>query len=136
MSSCLLKDAWNRLLQMAICHIDWLWVAVLSIGHGYGADRLDACMEDCRARGKTGLCILSFERKKTIFVRSKILPAGDKGFKVAIKRTMGFQLVLVICRFAQQMRLFPEFKECARHLSYRGEGRCFLYHFIHSASVV
>ena len=56
------ENAWNPIVADGYMYIDCLWVAGSLKGHGYGADLLNACIEDSKGKGKTGLCILSSKK--------------------------------------------------------------------------
>ena len=94
------ENAWNPITADGYMYIDCLWVAGSFKGHGYGADLLDACMEDSKSKGKKGLCILSSGKKKPFLSDPKFLRYRDSRF--AMKRTTGFSYG--ICHL-QQMRL-------------------------------
>lgn len=61
-------------------YIDCLWVSGSFKGHGYSNDLLSACIDDSKAKGKKGLCILSSSKKKTFLADPKFLK--HKGFSV------------------------------------------------------
>ena len=103
-------------------YIDCLWVAGSFKGHGYGADLLDACMEDSKNKGKKGLCILSSGKKKSFLSDPKFL--RYKGFKVCDEADNGIQLWYL--PFAADAPL-PEFKECARHPHIEEKGYVLYY---------
>ena len=84
------ENAWNPITADGYMYIDCLWVAGSFKGHGYGADLLDACMEDSKNKGKKGLCILSSRKKKTFLSDPKFL--RYKGFKVCDEADNGIQL--------------------------------------------
>ena len=84
------ENAWNPITADGYMYIDCLWVAGSFKGHGYGADLLDACLEDSKNKGKKGLCILSSEKKKPFLSDPKFL--RYKGFKVCDKADNGIQL--------------------------------------------
>ena len=67
------ENAWNPITADGYMYIDCLWVAGSFKGHGYGADLLDACMEDSKSKGKKGLCILSSGKKKPFLSDPKFL---------------------------------------------------------------
>ena len=51
--------AWVPIEAEGYMYIDCLWVSGSLKGHGYSSDLLTACIEDSKAKGKKGLCILS-----------------------------------------------------------------------------
>ena len=104
------ENAWNPIRADGYMYMNCLWVAGSFKGHGYGADLLNACMEDSKNKGKKGLCILSSGKKKPFLADSKFLKY--KGFKVCDEADNGIQLWYL--PFAENASL-PEFKECAKH---------------------
>lgn len=94
------ENAWNPISADGYMYIDCLWVAGSFKGHGYGADLLDACMEDSKSKGKKGLCILSSEKKNHFCQIQNSCSIRDSRY--AMKRTTGFSYG--ICHL-QQMRL-------------------------------
>ena len=65
------ENAWNPIIADGYMYINCLWVAGSFKGNGYSTDLLNACIEDSRAKGKTGLCILSSAKKKTLTAESR-----------------------------------------------------------------
>ena len=104
------ENAWNPLSAEGYMYIDGLWVSGSFKGHGYSNDLLAACVEDSRAQGKIGLCILSSAKKKPFLADPKYLKY--KGFSVCDEADNGIQLwVLPFSPDAQP----PRFRDCARH---------------------
>ena len=58
------ENAWNPIDAPGYMYIDCLWVSGAFKGHGYSSELLGACIDDSRAQGKKGLCILSAAKKK------------------------------------------------------------------------
>lgn len=104
------ENAWNPIHADSYMYIDCLWVAGSFKGHGYGADLLNACIEDSRGKGKNGLCILSSKKKKPFLADPKFLQY--KGFKVCDEADNGIQLWYLPL---EENASLPEFKECAKH---------------------
>lgn len=104
------ENAWNPIIAEGYMYIDCLWVAGSFKGNGYSTDLLNACIEDSRAKGKKGLCILSSAKKKTFLSDPKYLKY--KGFSVCDEADNGIQLWYL--PFAENAAL-PQFKECAKH---------------------
>ena len=57
------ENAWNPILADGYMYINCMWVAGSFKGHGYGAELLNACIQDSKNKGKVGLCILSSQKK-------------------------------------------------------------------------
>lgn len=104
------ENAWNPIVADGYMYIDCLWVAGSFKGNGYSTDLLNACIEDSKAKGKKGLCILSSAKKKTFLADPKYLKY--KGFSVCDEADNGIQLWYL--PFSDNAEL-PKFKECARH---------------------
>lgn len=104
------ENAWNPIAAECYMYIDCFWVAGSFKGHGYGADLLNACIEDSRNKGKAGLCILSSAKKKPFLSDPKFLK--HKGFAISDEADNGIQLWYL--PFTENA-LPPRFKECAKH---------------------
>ncbi len=61
-------------------YINCFWVSGRFKGHGHGKALLEACIEDAKDKGKTGLCVLSSSKKKPFLSDPGFLKAMD--FKV------------------------------------------------------
>lgn len=104
------ENAWNPIVADGYMYIDCLWVAGSLKGHGFSADLIHACMEDSKAKGKLGLCILSSAKKKPFLADPKYLT--HKGFSVCDEADNGVQLwYLPFCENAVP----PRIKACAKH---------------------
>lgn len=104
------ENAWNPIIADGYMYIDCLWVAGSFKGHDYGADLLNACIEDSKNKGKKGICILSSKKKKPFLSDPKFLKY--KGFEVCDEADNGIQLwYLPLSEDAP----LPKFKECAKH---------------------
>ena len=67
------ENAWNPIIAEGYMYIDCLWVAGSFKGNGYSTDLLNACIEDSKAKGKKGICILSAAKKKPFLADPKFL---------------------------------------------------------------
>ena len=104
------ENAWNPIDAPGYMYIDCLWVSGAFKGHGYSSELLGACIDDSRAQGKKGLCILSAAKKKPFLADPKYLK--HKGFAVCDEADNGIQLwYLPFSADAEP----PRFRECARH---------------------
>ena len=104
------EAAWNPIDADGYLYIDCLWVSGSMKGHGYANDLLAACVEDGKAQGKKGLCILSAAKKKPFLADPKFLKY--KGFSVCDEADNGIQLwYLPFSPDAEK----PKFKACAAH---------------------
>ena len=116
------ENAWNPILADGYMYIDCLWVSGSFKGHGYSNDLLGACIEDSRAKGKKGLCILAAAKKKPFLADPKFLKY--KGFSVCDEADNGIQLWYL--PFSPDAEA-PKFKECARHPQVSEKGYILYY---------
>ena len=114
--------AWNPIDAEGYMYIDCLWVSGSFKGHGYSNDLLASCIEDSKARGKKGLCILCAAKKKPFLADPKFLKY--KGFAVCDESDNGIQLWYL--PFAADSEP-PRFKECAKHPHVDEEGYVLYY---------
>lgn len=75
-------------------YIDCFRVTGSFKGHGYSNDLLSKCIEGSKAKGKSGLCILSSAKKKPFLSDPKHL--AYKGFKVADVSDAGINLMYLL----------------------------------------
>lgn len=116
------ENAWNPIDADGYMYIDCLWVSGSFKGHGYSNDLLAACVDDSRAKGKKGLCILSSAKKKPFLADPKYLKY--KGFEVADEASNGIQLwYLPFEKGAEK----PRFKPCAKNPHADGKGYVLYY---------
>ena len=116
------ENAWNPINADNYMYIDCLWVSGSFKGHGYSNDLLGACIDDSKEKGKSGLCILSSQKKKPFLADPKYLEY--KGFKVADEADNGIQLWYL--PFKKDASV-PEFKECAKHPEIKEKGYVLYY---------
>ncbi|MEI3459820.1 MAG: GNAT family N-acetyltransferase, partial [Bacteroides cellulosilyticus] len=57
-----------------------LWVSGSYKGKGYGKELLQSCIDDAKAQGKSGICLLSSKKKKPFLSEKKFML--KYGFKV------------------------------------------------------
>jgi len=80
-------------------------------GHGYANDLMNECIRDAKAQGRTGVCILSSNKRKKEFLSDPKYLAY-KGFLVADEADCGITLMyLPLCENA----VLPKFKDCAKY---------------------
>ena len=102
--------AWNPIEAKGYMYIDCLWVSGSFKGHGYSNDLLQACIDDSRAKGKKGLCVLSSKKKKPFLSDPGFLKY--KGFEVCDEADNGIQLWYLPFEMGKDK---PQFRECAKH---------------------
>lgn len=116
------ENAWNPIEAEGYMYIDCLWVSGSLKGHGYADDLLGACIEDSRAKGKKGLCILGAAKKKPFLADPGFLK--HKGFTVCDEADNGIQLWFL--PFSPGAKP-PRFRACARHPRADGSGYVLYY---------
>ena len=104
------ESAWNPIDADGYTYIDCLWVSGSFKGHGYSNDLLAACIEDSKANGRIGLCILASAKKKPFLADPKYLKY--KGFTVCDEADNGVQLWYL--PFSPDAKR-PALKACAKH---------------------
>lgn len=104
------ENAWNPIDAPDYMYIDCLWVSGSFKGHGYSSELLTECINDSKAKGKSGLCILAAAKKKPFLADPKFLKY--KGFVVCDEADNGVQLWYL--PFGKEAAS-PKFKECAKH---------------------
>ena len=102
--------AWVPIEAEGYMYIDCLWVSGSFKGHGYSTDLLNACIEDSKAKGKKGLCILCADKKMPFLADPKFLKY--KGFEKCDASDNGIGLWYLSFTASAEA---PRFKECARH---------------------
>lgn len=68
-----LEKAWTPVLGDHYIYIYCLWVSGRFKGKGYGKELLEYCIEDAKAQGKSGVCIISSKKKKPYLSDKKFL---------------------------------------------------------------
>ena len=116
------ENAWVPIQADGYMYIDCLWVSGSLKGHGYSTDLLNACIEDSRAKGKKGLCILCAAKKKPFLADPKFLKY--KGFSVCDEADNGIQLWYLPFEEGAEI---PQFRECAKHPHIEEEGYVLFY---------
>lgn len=104
------ENAWVPIVADNYMYIDCFWVSGSFKGHGYSNDLLNACIEDSKAKGKDGICVLSSAKKKPFLSDPKYL--AYKGFKVADDSDVGINLMYL--PFNDNATV-PRFTEKAKH---------------------
>lgn len=116
------ENAWNPINAPEFMYIDCLWVSGSFKGHGYSSDLLSQCIEDGKAKGKKGLCIIAAAKKKPFLADPKFL--NHKGFKVCDEADNGIQLWYLPFEKGAEA---PSFKECAKHPHIEDKGYVLFY---------
>ena len=116
------ENAWVPIDAPNFMYIDCLWVSGSFKGHGYSTDLLNACIEDSKAKGKDGLCILSAAKKMPFLSDPKFLKY--KGFEVADEADNGIELWYFPLKKSAKK---PSFKDCAKHPHINEKGYVLYY---------
>lgn len=102
-----LETAWTPVLGDNYLYIYCLWVAGSFKRKGHGAALLDYCIEDAKARGKSGVCVLSARKKKPFMADKKFFM--KYGFETVDTTDDGYELLALsfdgsLPRFAQNVK--------------------------------
>lgn len=116
------ENAWVPIEASGYMYIDCFWVSGSFKGHGYSNDLLNACISDSKAKGKSGLCILSSTKKKPFLSDPKYLTY--KGFRVADESAIGINLMYL--PFDEKGEV-PYFKNGAKYPRIREKGYVLYY---------
>lgn len=102
-----LETAWTPVLGDNYLYIYCLWVAGSFKGKGHAAALLGYCIEDAKARGKSGVCVLSARKKKPFMADKKFFV--KYGFETVDTTDDGYELLALsfdgsLPRFAQNVK--------------------------------
>lgn len=118
------EKAWVPVDAEGYMFINCFWVSGQFKGHGYSNDLLNLCIEDSKAKGKKGLCVISSEKKLPFLSDPKYL--AHKGFITADSAKPSFTLMYL--PFEDNADI-PKFKECARSAQIDEDG--FVLYYTH-----
>lgn len=119
------EKAWVPVDAEGYMFINCFWISGQFKGHGYSNDLLNLCIEDSKAKGKKGLCVISSEKKLPFLSDPKYL--AHKGFITADSAKPSFTLMYL--PFEDNGKI-PKFKECARSAHIDEDG--FVLYYTHS----
>lgn len=101
--------AWAPIEAENYMYIDCFWVSGQYKGHGNGNLLLDACINDCKSKGKSGIAVLSSAKKLPFLSDGKYL--RHKGFQLADQAEPFYELLYLpltpdapVPRFRDQVR--------------------------------
>lgn len=100
------EKAWAPIDAENYMYIDCFWVSGQFKGHGYANELLNACIEDAKQKGKSGLVILSSNKKMPFLSDPKYLKY--KGFEVVDSAIPYFELMSL--KFDENTKS-PKFKK-------------------------
>lgn len=116
------ENAWVPIIAKGYMYIDCFWVSGSFKGHGYSNDLLNICIEDTKAKGMVGLCVLSSKKKRPFLSDPKHLLY--KGFGIADESDAGITLMYLPF---DENALIPRFKESAKHPHINEKGYVLYY---------
>ncbi|MDY4609257.1 MAG: GNAT family N-acetyltransferase [Sphaerochaetaceae bacterium] len=105
-----LETAWVPVVGENYLYIYCLWVSGAFKGKGYAKALLEYCLRDARAQGKSGVCVLSAQKKKPFLSEKRFML--KYGFEVADTTDEGYELLAL--SFDGTM---PHFTDSARRMS-------------------
>ena len=86
-----LETAWVPVLGDNYLYLYCLWVTGAYRGKGYGRALMEYCLEDARARGKSGVCMLGADKQKAWLSDQAF--AKQFGFQVVDSTDYGYDLL-------------------------------------------
>jgi len=88
-----LETAWVPIIGDNFYYIYCLWVSGKPKGHGYGKTLMEYCLEDAKAKGKSGVCMLGAAKQKAWLSNQSF--AKKFGFKVVDTTENGYELLAI-----------------------------------------
>ena len=88
-----LETAWVPIIGDNFYYIYCLWVSGKPKGHGYGKALMEYCLEDAKAKGKSGVCMLGVAKQKAWLSNQSF--AKKFGFKVVDTTENGYELLAI-----------------------------------------
>lgn len=88
-----LETAWVSIIGDNFYYIYCLWVSGKPKGHGYGKALMEYCLEDAKAKGKSGVCMLGAAKQKAWLSNQSF--AKKFGFKVVDTTENGYELLAI-----------------------------------------
>ncbi len=105
-----LETAWTPLIGDNYMYIYCLWVSGSFKGKGYAKALMEYCISDAKAKGKSGVCILSSKKKKPFLAEKKFLL--KYGFEVVDSAGDDYELLALSFDSSK-----PRFAESAKQMS-------------------
>ncbi len=103
------EKAWCPIIAPNYMFINCLWVSGQYKGQGYSSLLLDNCISDSKAKGKSGMVILSSNKKKSYLADKKYLL--HKGFEVCDNAPPYYELMYLSFNDSAEK---PKFKDNAK----------------------
>lgn len=104
-----LETAWVPIRGENFLYIYCLWVSGSYKGKGYGKSLLEYCINDAKAQGKSGVCVLSSKKKKPFLTEKKLMTKF--GFQVV--DTLSDEYELLSLSFNEKN---PSFNDAVRQM--------------------
>lgn len=103
------ENVWVPINAENYMHINCFWVSGSYKGNGYANELLEQCISDAKDKGKSGIMVISSEKKMSFLSDSKYL--SYKGFQIADTAEPYFTLMYL--PFDENAEV-PKFKACAK----------------------
>lgn len=103
------ENAWVPIKAENYMHINCFWVSGSCKGHGYANELLEQCILDAKNKGKSGITVISSEKKMSFLSDPKYL--YYKGFQIVDTAKPYFTLM---CLSFDDNAEVPQFKDCAK----------------------
>lgn len=103
------ESAWVPVDAPGYLFVNCLWVSGSLKGHGYADDLIDRCIDQGKADGRKGICMISSKKKRPFLSDPGYL--AHKGFKVADTAQPYFELMYL--SFEEDSPT-PRFLDCAK----------------------
>ena len=114
-----LESAWIPVIGENYMFIYCLWVSGSFKGKGYGAELLGYCIDDAKKQGKSGVCVLSANKKKPFLTEKKFVQRY--GFETA--DTLGEYELMALSLDGSK----PRFADNAKRQSIDGQALTIYY---------
>lgn len=111
-----LEKAWVPVTGDNYLYIYCLWVSGMYKDKGYGKALLQSCIDDAKAQGRSGICILSSKKKKPFLSDKKFML--KHGFKVVDSINDEYELLALALDEGSRP---PQFAPAARKQSIEGK---------------
>lgn len=114
------EHAWAPVEGPGWLYIHCLWVSGSYKGQGHARALLEGCLQDARAQGRAGVCVISASKKKPFLSEKGIFTKF--GFTVADRLEGGYELLALSLDGS-----LPRFADTARAMRIPGQGLTIYY---------
>lgn len=115
-----LEKAWVPIEGENYFYIYCLWVLGEARGKGYGRALMEYCIEDARARGRSGVCMLGAKKQKAWLADQSF--AAHFGFEPVDETENGYELLALSLDGSK-----PEFAQSAKKMEIPGQELTIFY---------